>query len=149
MASLHQRSFAEVGSVFSLGFGMPGRAVGIEGSSKTVFVKLDNLQNKKRKPKKEYSESTVLSEITFLKNEFGERRPPRSGCWRVTVSFDRIPKTSRDVLVVPQQGRFLAAIPKHPIWIKSIPAFKNPRDRFGPGGTFLRSRPKTYPAVVR
>ena len=34
MVSLHRRSFAEDGSVFSSGFRMPARAVGIEGSLK-------------------------------------------------------------------------------------------------------------------
>ena len=54
MASLHQRPFsaADVGSVFSTGVGMPGRAaVGVEVSKKNVFVKLDGRQNKNKRPK--------------------------------------------------------------------------------------------------
>ena len=47
MTGLHQRSFAaaEVGSVFSIGVGMPGRAVGVDVSRKSfpsnkIFVKI-------------------------------------------------------------------------------------------------------------
>ena len=52
MESFHRRSFAEVGSVFCSGFGMPGRAVRIEGSKKMVFVKLNIVKIKKERQKR-------------------------------------------------------------------------------------------------
>ena len=63
MAGLHQRPFsaAEVGSVFSTEVGMPAQAVGV-GVSRKYFRQLDIRQNEN---KKEYSESSVLSETTY------------------------------------------------------------------------------------
>ena len=67
MASLHQRPFsaAEVGSVFCTEVGMSGRAAGVEVSRKLfssnwIFAKI------RIKDKKQYTESTVPSEITNL-----------------------------------------------------------------------------------
>ena len=63
---------------------MPSRAVGIEGPWKIVFVKLDTRQNKK--------ESQKIN-TQKVQNEFDERRPPRSGGWRVSRRLSRV-KTS-------------------------------------------------------
>ena len=65
MASLHQRSFANVGFGLLHGCWNAGQSRRKKRFIENGFVKLDNRQKKKKEAKKQYSESTVLSKITF------------------------------------------------------------------------------------
>ena len=89
MAGFHRRSFAAaaVGSVFctwgwNAGSSRRGRSI-----SKIVFVELDKWKIKTKKVKLRET-STFGNHL--LKNEFGERRLPRSGGWRVSQRRSRV-----------------------------------------------------------
>ena len=83
-------------SIFYTEVEMPGRAVGIDGlknffSSNKIFV-----ITKKKARKVILREYSTLGN-NFLKNEFGERRPPRSGGWRMSQFLP----ASRFILSIP------------------------------------------------